>query len=125
MALAENAPVNAGEIYYITIPSKGGREQEGRRPCIVMSRRSINIGNPIVVVPLTTNLKKANSYNIKLPAAEIIREVTSTTPAVDSVALCGQVFAVDKRKLENRFGKLSDGALLSVQLGLAFLFDLP
>jgi mRNA-degrading endonuclease toxin of MazEF toxin-antitoxin module len=124
MTLAENAPINAGEIYYITIPSKGGREQEGRRPCIVMSRRSVNSGNPIVVVPMTSNTKKANSYNIALPAAEILRDVSNKSPIVDSVALCGQVFAVDKRKLEDKFGKLSDLALFSVQLGFAYLFDI-
>ena len=124
MTLAENAPVNAGEIYYITIPSKGGREQEGRRPCIVMSRRSINVGNPIVVVPMTSNTKRANSYNIRLPATEILKDISNRSPIVDSVALCGQVFTVDKRKLEDKFGKLSDLALFSVQLGLAYVFDI-
>lgn len=125
MALAENAPVSAGEIYYITIASKGGREQEGRRPCIVVSRRTVNASNPIVVVPMTTNLKRANSYNIQLPASEIIKDVSLKSTPVDSVALCGHAFAVDKRKLEDRFGKLSDNALLAVQLGLAYLFDIP
>jgi|SRR5271169_4638556 len=124
MALAENTPIDAGEIFFIAIPSRGGREQEGKRPCIIMSRRSVNSGNPIVVVPMTSNTKRANSYNIALPASEIIRDVNLTTPVLDSVALCGQVFTVDKRKLEDRFGKLSHLALLSVQLGLAYLFDI-
>ena len=124
MPLTETSPIDAGEIYWITISPKAGREQEGRRPCIVMSRRGINHGNPVVVVPMTTNLKKANSYNITIPAAEIIKDVTSRSQIVDSVALCGQVFAVDKRKLEDRFGKLSHLAIVAVQLGLSFLFDI-
>lgn len=124
MALSETSPLDAGEIYWITILPKKGREQEGKRPCIVMSRRALNVGNPVVVVPLTTNKKKANSYNISIPSVEIIRDVNSTTPVLDSVALCGQVFAVDKRKLEDRFGKLSHLALVAVQLGLSYLFDI-
>ena len=124
MALSETTPVDAGDIYWVTLPSQGGREQSGRRPCIVMSRRSINRGNPVVVVPMTSNVGKASAYNIKIPAAEIIRDVHSTSTIVDSVALCGHVFAIDKRKLEEKLGKLSHLAILSVQLGLSYLFDI-
>jgi len=31
---------------------------------------------------------------------------------------------VDKRKLEDKFGKLSYNAILAVQLGLAYVFDI-
>jgi mRNA-degrading endonuclease toxin of MazEF toxin-antitoxin module len=124
MALTETSPIDQGDIYWITIVPKGGREQEGRRPCIVMSRRAINIGNPVVAVPMTTNLKKANSYSITIPANEIVRDLNSASNIVDSVALCGQAFAVDKRKFEDRLGKLSHLAVVAVQLGLSYLFDI-
>lgn len=124
MALSETSPVDPGDIYWINLPSRGGREQEGRRPCIVISRRAVNNGNPIVVVPMTTNTSKASSYNIAIPATEIVRDVSSSTTIVNSVALCGQVFAVDKRKLEDKLGKLSHKAVLAVQLGLSYLFDI-
>jgi mRNA-degrading endonuclease toxin of MazEF toxin-antitoxin module len=124
MPLTETSPIDAGEIYWVSIPTKGGREQEGRRPCIVVSRRGVNHGNPVVVVPMSTNLKKANSYNIQIPVGEIIKDVSSKSNVVDSVALCGQVFAIDKRKLEERLGKLSHLAIVSVQLGLSYLFDI-
>jgi mRNA-degrading endonuclease toxin of MazEF toxin-antitoxin module len=117
MARSETTPVDPGDIYWISLPSRGGREQEGRRPCIVISRRAVNHGNPIVVVPMTTNTSKASSYNIAVPAAEIVRDVSSKTTIVDSVALCGQVFAVDKRKLEDKLGKLSHKAVLPFNLG--------
>jgi mRNA-degrading endonuclease toxin of MazEF toxin-antitoxin module len=124
MPLTETSPIDAGEIYWVTIPTRGGREQEGRRPCIVVSRRGVNHGNPVVVVPMSTNLKKANSYNIQIPVGEIIKDVSCKSTVVDSVALCGQVFAIDKRKLEERLGKLSHLATVSVQLGLSYLFDI-
>jgi mRNA-degrading endonuclease toxin of MazEF toxin-antitoxin module len=124
MALSESDVVNPGDIYWITIAPKGGREQEGRRPCVVMSRLAVNRGNPIIVVPLTTNRSKANAYNIAIPAQEIVRDIASTSLIQDSVALCGQCFAVDKRKLEDKMGKLSHNAVLAVQLGLSYLFDI-
>jgi len=89
-----------------------------------MSRRGVNHGNPVVVVPMSSNLKKASSYNIAIPAAEIVKDVNSKSHIVDSVALCRQVFAIDKRKLEERLGKLSQNAIIAVQLGLSYLFDI-
>ena len=124
MPLDENTPIDQGEIYWFTLPDRGGREQHGRRPCIVMSRRSVNQTNPVVVVPMSSNTAKANAYNILVPAAEIVKDVFSTSAVVDSVALCGQAFMVDKRRLEERLGKLSYNAVLAVQLGLAYLFDI-
>lgn|SRR5487761_63365 len=124
MVLAEDSPVEQGEIYWFTLPDRGGREQHGRRPCIVMSRRSVNEGNPIVVVPMSSKTSKANAYNVLLPANEITKDADSPSPIVNSVALCGQVFMIDKRKLEERLGKLSRNAVLAVQLGLSYLFDI-
>lgn len=124
MALAENSPVDQGDIYWITLPNRGGREQHGRRPCVVMTRRSLNMGNPVVAVPLTSETRRACAWNIKIPAGEIIKDINSKSNVVDSVALCGQVFMVDKRKFEDRLGKLSTNAILAVQLGLAYVFDI-
>ena len=124
MSLSETDPVDQGDIYWISLPNRGGREQHGRRPCIVMSRRHVNLQNPIVVVPMTSETRRANSYNIAIPANEIVRDVASHSSIVDSVALCGQVFMVDKRKLEDKLGKLSYNAVLAVQLGLAYVFDI-
>jgi mRNA-degrading endonuclease toxin of MazEF toxin-antitoxin module len=125
MPLNEDSPVIPGDIYWITLGPQGGREQQGRRPCIVMSRLSVSKGNPVVVVPMTTNLGRANAYNIKIPHQEIVRDIASRSVIEDSVALCGQCFAIDKRKFEDRLGKLSHTALLAVQLGLGYLFDIP
>jgi mRNA-degrading endonuclease toxin of MazEF toxin-antitoxin module len=124
MPLAENSAVDQGDIYWITLPDRKGREQHGRRPCIVMSRTALNGNNPVVVVPMTSEMRRANSYNIAIPASEIIRDIASNSNIVDSVALCGQVFMVDKRKFEDKLGKLSYNAVLAVQLGLSYVFDI-
>jgi mRNA-degrading endonuclease toxin of MazEF toxin-antitoxin module len=124
MPLNENDPIDQGAIYWITLPNRGGREQHGRRPCIVMSRYNINLGNPVVVVPMTSETRKANSFNIAIPANEVIKDIACGSTILDSVALCGQVFMIDKRKLEQKLGKLSDNAVRAVQLGLLNVFDI-
>jgi mRNA-degrading endonuclease toxin of MazEF toxin-antitoxin module len=122
--LDENSPIEQGEIFWIMLPDRGGREQHGRKPCIVMSRRLVNNGNPVVAVPMTSQTRRANAYNIAIPVNEIVKDVSSKSTIVDSVALCGHIFVVDKRKLEERLGKLSYNAVLAVQLGLTNLFDI-
>lgn len=122
--LAENSPIDQGEIYWITLPDRKGREQHGRRPCIIMSRKLVNNGNPVIAVPMTSETRKATAYNIQIPASEIVKDLACKTVVVNSVALCGQVFMVDKRKLEEKLGKLSLNAVFAVQLGLANLFDI-
>lgn len=124
MAIDPATPIDPGDIYWITLPSQGGSEQAGRRPCIVMSRRAVNRENTVVVVPMSTNLSVACGHKIQLPVSEIIKDVGCTSEIKPSVALCHQVRAVDKRAFESKIGKLSTNAVLAVQLGLSYLFDI-
>ncbi|HWZ26227.1 MAG TPA: type II toxin-antitoxin system PemK/MazF family toxin [Verrucomicrobiae bacterium] len=124
MPLDPSTPVDPGDIYWITLPYVGGSEQSGRRPCVVMSRRSLNGGNTVVVVPLSTNISKASAHKVLLPIAEIIRDIGCDSEIKPSVALCGQVRSADKRAFEGKIGKLSQNAVLAVQLGLTYLFDI-
>jgi mRNA-degrading endonuclease toxin of MazEF toxin-antitoxin module len=124
MPIDPSTPIDPGDIYWITLPQQGGSEQSGRRPCIVISRRSVNMGNTVVVVPMSTNTAKASSYKVLLPIGEIIRDITCTSEIKLSVALCQQVRVVDKRAFEGKMGRLSQNAVLAVQLGLAYLFDI-
>lgn len=124
MALDPATPLDPGDIYWINLPHQGGSEQSGRRPCIVMSRRSVNTGNTVVVVPMTTNLKKATAWRVQLPVNEIIKDIGCTTEIQSSVALCHQVRAVDKRQFDTKIGKLSQNAVLAVQLGITYLFEI-
>ena len=117
-------PVDPGEIFWITLPMQRGSEQSGRRPCIVMSRRSVNTGNTVVIVPMSTNTDRAGAYRVLLPVTEIIKDVSCASEIRTSVALCGHVRVVDKRAFESKIGKLSQNAILAVQLGLSYLFDI-
>jgi len=101
-----------------------GSEQAGLRPYVIVSRETANANKPTAVgVPLTTRVHKANSYRILLPAAELIPDV-GCTPFQDSVALCDHVRVLDLTRIRKKVGRLSKNAVVSVGLGLAFVFDL-
>jgi len=89
-----------------------------------MSRRSLSVGNTLVVVPLSSKVERASAHRILLPQSEIIKDIGNDTEIKDSVAVCSQVSVVDKRYIENKIGKLSQNAVLAVQLGLSYLFDI-
>ena len=124
MAVDQSTVLDQGEIFWIDLPDQGGSEQRGRRPCIVMSRRLVNGGRTVVIVPMTTRKDKANAFRIAIPAQEIVRDVNSNSTIEDSVALCDHVHVIDKQKLQARLGKLSHTATIAVQLGLAYFFDI-
>jgi mRNA-degrading endonuclease toxin of MazEF toxin-antitoxin module len=74
---------------------------------------------------MSTKTSKSNPYyRILLPVGEIVKDVVCTSHIQDSVALCDHVRVIDKNLLQERIGRLSQSAVIGVQLGLAFLFDI-
>jgi len=119
-------PIKQGDIYWVTLTGSGS-EQSGRRPCIVMSRLSVNnAGRTVIVVPMTTNVTSANPYyRILLPVVEIVKDPNYTSALADvSVAKCDHLRVLDKSLLETKIGKLTATALIAVELGISFVFDL-
>lgn len=60
---------------------------------------------------------------IALPAAELIPDV-GCAAFQNSVALCDHVRVLDLNQIKKKIGRVSQNALLSVGVGLAFVFDL-
>jgi mRNA interferase MazF len=128
--------VQQGDIYWIDIPynQTEGSEQAGRRPFIVMSRDTINKHiKTVVVVPMTTfgdqttdPVKLANQppYRIVIPIAAITKDPFCNTQLSVSVAKTDQVRVVDKSRLQQKVGRLSQTAIIGVSAGLAFVFDI-
>jgi mRNA-degrading endonuclease toxin of MazEF toxin-antitoxin module len=89
-----------------------------------MSRVSVNnAGRTVVVVPMTTSGAPNAYYRIRVPAGEMVKDVSCNSTLVDSIAKCDHLAVIDKSLLENRIGKLTDTAVIAVQLGIAFVFD--
>ncbi len=107
--------VSRGELWWADLNPVRGSEQAGRRPVLVFQNDQINrFTTTVLAIPLTTNLRRAS-----LPSCvEIPKKGTGL--AEDSVAVCHQLRALDKRRLKERIGAVDESALAAVDQCLAF-----
>jgi mRNA-degrading endonuclease toxin of MazEF toxin-antitoxin module len=124
-----------GEIFWVNIPPSQteGSEQSGNRPCIVMSRTSINRRlNTVIAVPMTTlggtvtaeSLASQPPFRVMIPVPAITKDVMCHSTLSLSVAKTDQARAINKTRLGQRIGKLSQTAITAVGVGLANVFDI-
>lgn len=126
--------VKQGEIYWVDVPPPPdtiGSEQYSRRPYLIVSRTNANRANKTVVgIPFTASeslLNKPNpqpSYRILVPARHVVRDVLFNGEIKDCIAKTDQIRVLDKTRLEQRIGKLSDTALALVAAGVEHLLGL-
>ena len=105
-----------GDIHWVDFPKRDpkGSEIEKIRPCVILSLTSVNdLRRTVVVIPLTSSPE---------PAPPIAIAVASAGP--DSVAVCDQVTAVDKRRLKNRTGCVSPADLRVIEQGVRLVLGL-
>lgn len=110
--------MESGEIYFIDFPMSDGHEQHGDRPAIIV----VDFPNlPIAqVVPLTTR-KKAQTYGSLVVKIE---PDTTNNLKETSYALLFQTRAIDKKRLKNRKGKLSNDDFTRLLNGIRNMFSL-
>jgi mRNA interferase MazF len=96
--------VTVGDIHWVQLPAANGREQQGRRPAVILQDDQYAGGLPVVlVVPLTTaraTIRFAGTVLIQ-PRAE------NRLPQV-SVALVFQLRAIDRRRIQERIGSVGE-----------------
>lgn len=72
-----------------------------------------------MIIPLTTQLKRAGSASaVLLPAKEAGLDHSS-------IALCHQIRALDRRKLLHKIGELPPERLSEIELAVMFVLGLP
>jgi len=92
-------------MYWVDFDSPRGSEQAGNRPAVVISNDVNNQHSPTILVAAITRTIPPKRYpqNVHVPAGEL---------AFDSTILGGQILTVDKTRLGNHAGNLTD-----VQIG--------
>lgn len=111
-----------GEVYQATLWPRSSSEQRGTRPVIVVSHDAFNQTpnwRSIIVVPLSSSSRQA----ARGPTAVHLGK-DSGGLKVDSVALCHQVTTLDRGKLTQRLGSLSNGEVERIETGLKAALDL-
>ncbi|GIL16126.1 MAG: endoribonuclease EndoA [Chloroflexota bacterium] len=108
-----------GEIYLANLNPVIGSEQAGLRPVVIVQNSLLNrFSKTVVVIPFTTNLKRA-----ELPSGLLVSAGAGGLKQ-DSVALCNQIRVLDKSRLTNRLGILSDEWMGKIEDTLAFVLDM-
>lgn len=91
-----------GEIYFFDFSPSKGREMRGHHPALIIQN---DIGNKVsgltIVAAITSNLKVAD-----LPVGVPITPMESGLPQ-KSVIHLGQIYTIDKERLQNLVGTLS------------------
>lgn len=111
--------VKRGDIYYADLSPVIGSEQGGIRPVLIIQNDMGNKYSPTVIVAaITSQINKA-----KLPThVEISSEEYGLNK--DSVILLEQVRTIDKRRLKDKIGHISNELMekvdnsLSISVGL-------
>lgn len=128
--------IHQGDIYWVNIPANQtqGSEQHGGRPFLVMSRLAVNRAlRTVLVVPMSTHqgntsdltfLATQPPYRIVIPPSEITKDPSCNMTLSVSVAKTDQARVIDKTRLQQKLGRLSQTAVISVGVGLAWIFDI-
>ena len=100
--------MNRGDVYWVDLNPTLGSEINKLRPCVLVGATPINQARQtVVVVPLSTSAKARPPIAISVSC--LGKQVT---------AICDQIRAVDKRRLKNQAGMLSEKDLISLDDGL-------
>jgi len=90
-----------GEIYFLDFSPSKGKEIRGPHPALVIQNDVGNkVGGLTIVAAITSNLKVAD-----LPVGILIKPKESGLPH-ESVIHLGQIYTIDKERLENLAGAL-------------------
>ena len=100
-----------GEIWYADLNPTQGSEQAGVRPVLIFQNNRINAAiSTAIVIPLTTNLRRA-----ALPSClQIARGEGGLT--AESVLLCHQMRVVDEARLTKKLGVVGEQIMADAEV---------
>jgi mRNA interferase MazF len=86
---------------------------------VILQTDDLSPLSTVVIIPFTTQLRQAGlAHTVLAPAKEAGLER-------DSVALCHQIRALDRRKLKHRIGELMPERLSEIEVTAAFVMGIP
>lgn len=109
--MTEMHEVHRGDIFYIKKDfDRYGSEQDGGRPCIIISNEKNNTYCDTVEVVYCTGQQK----RLDLPTHVLVR----STP-VPSTVLCEQIVTADKERLGEFLGRCTESEMQRINVALA------
>ena len=105
-----NASIQRGQVYWVTLDPVRGSEISKTRPCVILSANEINRRrNTVVIVPLTSTPEP-----VHFPLV-----INVLSAGIGSKARSEQIRNVDKSRLANLIGQISDADLSDISHGVA------
>jgi len=105
-----------GEVWLVNLSLGEGHEQSGQRPAILYSGP---IAETVVVIPLTSNISRAN-----LPFTELLKATSTNNLQADSVALIFQIRCISTTRLVRKVATLSQSEVRLIDAQVRGLFGL-
>ncbi len=111
--------VKRGDIYYADLSPVVGSEQGGVRPVLIVQNDVGNKYSPTVIAAAITSQQEKS----RLPTHISVNGNTCGL-SKDSVVLLEQVRTIDKQRLKERMGNLSQGDMNKINKALTVSFGL-
>lgn len=111
--------IKRGDIYYAELNPVIGSEQGGTRPVLIISNDIGNRHSPMVIVAAITSRVHTKA---KLPTHTAIRDFEGLNK--DSIILLEQIRTIDKKRLQEYIGMLSESEMARVDKALAISVSL-
>ncbi len=107
-----------GEIWHIDLNPIRGREQAGRRPCLIVSVDQFNHGPAelIVILPITSKKKNIPFHVFLYPPEGGLQ--------VESYIKCEDIRSASRDRLLEKVGRISTETMTLVEDRLRILMDL-
>ena len=107
-----------GEVWLVELDPTRGREQQGRRPALIVSTNGFNKSpaDLVVLIPITSKEKSIPWHVAIAPPEGGVK--------TKSFVMCEAVRSVSKERLAQRWGAVSAAILDEVEDRLRILFDL-
>lgn len=104
--------IKRGDIFYANLDPVIGSEQGGTRPVLIIQNDIGNRHSPTVIIAAITSRRKC-----RLPTHAPLYEYGKLEQS--SVVLLEQIRTIDKRRLEEYIGSLTDVKMLDIDRALA------
>ncbi|WP_291921539.1 type II toxin-antitoxin system PemK/MazF family toxin [Limnohabitans sp.] len=98
--------IERGEVFWARLDPTVGSELQKTRPVVVLSINPLNKARKtVVVVPLSTSAPAIEFLNVALKGG--------------SVARCEHIRSIDKTRLADRIGSISDADMTKIEEGIS------
>lgn len=99
-----------GDIFWVSLPDRGGHEQRGRRPAIIWQDTDVFQLPTVLIIPLT-----GSTDALRFPGTLPIDPSATNGLTARSVALVFQLGACDLSRVSDQLGHVEDADLTKLQ----------